>query len=84
MSVKNCFSIKGNTEPYFIHVKLAQFLACHALKHLACKYRDSPDSKVLVHPGNSTIEKTVLIGDCFSTEIRIYDFWDFKVPFFGS
>ena len=27
-------------------------------------YRRSPDSTVFVHPGNRTIEKTVLIGDC--------------------
>ena len=27
------------------------------------KYRDSPDSTVFAHPGNLTIEKTVLIGD---------------------
>ena len=38
-------------------------------------YRDYPDSTVFAHPGNRTIEKTVLIGDCF-TKIRIYDFWN--------
>ena len=47
-------------------------------------YRDSPDSTVFAHPGNRTIEKTVLYGDCFRTKIRIYDFWNFKVPFFCS
>ena len=45
--------------------------------------RDTPDSTVFAHPGNRTIAKTILIGDNFSTKIRIYDFWNFKVPFFG-
>ena len=45
-------------------------------------YRDYPNSTVFAHQGNRTIEKTVLFGDCFSTKIRIYDFWNFKVPFF--
>ena len=45
------------------------------------KYRDSPDSAVFVQPGNCTFEKTVLFRDCFSTKIRINDFWNFKVPF---
>ena len=39
---------------------------------------------VFAPPGNRTIEKTVLFGDCFSTKIRIYEFWNFKVPFFCS
>ena len=47
-------------------------------------HRGSPDSTVFVPPGNHTIEKTVLFGDWFNTKIAIYDFWIFKVPFFGS
>ena len=46
------------------------------------KYRRSPDSTVFVHPENRTIEKTVLIGDWFSTKSVINTFWIFKVPFF--
>ena len=45
---------------------------------------DSPDSTVFVHPGNRTIEKTVLIGDWFSTKSAIYAFLIFKVPFFAN
>ena len=48
------------------------------------QYRGSPDSTVFAPPGNRTIVKTVLFGDWFSTKIVIYDFWIFKVPFFGS
>ena len=47
-------------------------------------YRGSPDSTVFALPGNSTIEKTVLFGDLFSTKPAIYDFWIFKVPIFSS
>ena len=57
------------------------------MKHMTCykfEYKDSPDSTVFVPPGNSTIAKTVLIGDWFITKIAIYDFWIFKVPFFPS
>ena len=35
------------------------------------KYRGSPDSTVFAHPGNRTIEKTVLFEDWFSTKIVI-------------
>ena len=37
---------------------------------------------VFVHHGNRTIEKTVLIGDWFSTKRVINAFWIFKVPLF--
>ena len=46
-------------------------------------YRRSLVSAVFGSPANRTIGKTALIGDWFSTKIVIWDFWNFKVPFFA-
>ena len=62
------------------------FASSHAYNQWIMKlwwYRGSPVSTVFAHPGNRTIDKTVLFGDWFSTKIAIYDFWIFKVPFFA-
>ena len=61
----------------------SDLLYCTLIK-LDSKYRGSPDSTVFAHPGNHTIDKTVLFGDWFSTKIAIYDFWIVKGPFFCS
>ena len=43
-------------------------------------YRNSLVSTIFAHAGNHTIVK---FRECFSTKIRIYDLWNFKVPFFA-
>ena len=52
------------------------------LRYLLTDYRGSPVSAVFGSPANRTIGKAALIGDWFSTEIVIWDFWNFKIPFF--
>ena len=46
------------------------------------KYWGFPDCTIFVLPGNRTIAKIILSGDCFITKIVIYDFS--RSPFLDS
>ena len=45
--------------------------------------RGSPVGAIFGSPANRTIGKTALIRVWFGTKIVIWDFWNFKVPFFA-
>ena len=56
------------------------------IRYFFLNYRGSlvPVSAVFGTPANRTIGKTALIGDWFSTNTTISDFWIFKVHFLGT